>query len=46
MTFTTNIFLIGLLPWLVLARHLLRKVKKSKMVLIIMANSLFYVWGG
>lgn len=46
MTFTTNIFLIGLLPWLVLASCLLRKVKKSKMILIILANSLFYVWGG
>ncbi len=46
MTFTTNLFLIGLLPWFILFCYLLRNNKKSKLALILIANSIFYIWGG
>jgi len=45
MTFTSNIFLVGLLPWFVLFYY--RKNRKcSKKILIFLANSFFYIWGG
>lgn len=46
MTFTSNIFLIGLLPWFILLVYLTRKRKHLKEILLILANSIFYIWGG
>ena len=47
MTFTTNIFLIGLLPWfLCLLKWAGNKKFTLKIILLFFANSLFYVWGG
>ncbi len=46
MTFTTNLFLIGLLPWFISLVYLLRKRMNTKIILLLLANTLFYVWGG
>ena len=46
MTFTTNIFLIGLLPWCLLLIYLTRKLNQVKCVLLVLANIVFYIWGG
>lgn len=46
MTFTSSIFLIGLLPWLIFSVWLTRKVTGAKTVLVILMNSIFYIWGG
>ncbi len=46
MTFTSNLFLIGLLPWFIILVFLTRNKKYSKKILILLANTAFYVWGG
>ena len=46
MTFTSSIFLIGLLPWFILSIWLTKKVKSAKTILVILMNSIFYIWGG
>lgn len=46
MTFTSNLFLIGLFPWLVLFIFLTGKQKNSRKILLLLANTVFYVWGG
>ncbi len=46
MTFTSNLFLIGLFPWLALLVFLTRKRKNSRKILILLANTVFYIWGG
>lgn len=45
-TFTSNIFLIGILPWFILIACLTKKQKFAKSVLLILMNSIFYLWGG
>jgi D-alanyl-lipoteichoic acid acyltransferase DltB (MBOAT superfamily) len=46
MSFTSSLFLIGLLPWLVILVYLSRNSQYAKQILILMANTLFYAWGG
>lgn len=46
MTFTSNIFLIGLLPWLILLFRTLCEKGNKRKILIFVANSIFYIWGG
>ena len=46
MTFTSNIFLIGILPWYIALSILLRGHEKARVALLLLANSIFYVWGG
>lgn len=47
MTFTSNIFLIGLLPWFVGLFHLVGGKKLTvRTILLFLANSVFYLWGG
>ena len=47
MTFSTSIFLIGLLPWFVIIyRRCCNKEVYGRITLIIIANSIFYVWSG
>jgi D-alanyl-lipoteichoic acid acyltransferase DltB (MBOAT superfamily) len=46
MNFTSNIFLIGLLPWFMLLIYLTRNQKYSKKILLLIANTVFYIWGG
>ena len=46
MTFTSSIFLIGLLPWFLLLTGTVGKQKKIKIILLILMNSIFYLWGG
>ncbi len=50
MTFTTSIFLIGMFPWfLCLYRFLGTRENagiRSRIVLLLFANSIFYIWGG
>lgn len=46
MTFTSNIFLIGILPWSVLLFYLTRNQRYSKKIIIFLVNSIFYIWGG
>ena len=45
-TFTSSIFLIGILPWFILSVCLVRKQKYAKTILLILMNSIFYIWGG
>ncbi len=46
MTFTMSFFLIGLLPWFIFLFNIIGKKEKIIRILLILANSLFYVWGG
>ncbi len=46
MSFTTSFFIVGLLPWFILLCFLLRNKKGSKRILILLANFIFYAWGG
>ncbi len=47
MTFTSNLFLIGLLPFFVcLYNRVGNKKPAARQVLLLLANSLFIVWGG
>lgn len=47
MTFTSNIFLIGLLPWFAILYRLLSNQKRdARKILLLLANTLFLVWGG
>lgn len=46
MSFTNSFFLIGLLPWFVILCNLFKKSNKIKVVLLFLANSIFYMWGG
>ncbi|MBR4981434.1 MAG: MBOAT family protein [Lachnospiraceae bacterium] len=46
MTFTSSIFLIGLLPWFLLLAALTGKQNNVKIILLILMNSIFYLWGG
>ena len=46
MSFTSNFFLIGLLPWFVILVYVTRKKKNFKRFLILLANTFFYLWGG
>lgn len=46
MTFTSSIFLIGILPWFILISYLLRNKRNAKIISLLLMNSLFYVWGG
>ena len=47
MTFTSSIFLIGLLPWFIILNKLISTKKTSiRIVLFFLANCLFLVWGG
>lgn len=47
MSFTSNFFLIGLLPWFVLLyRWMGQKSSPLKKMLIFLGNSFFYVFGG
>lgn len=49
MTFTSSIFLIGLMPWFVIL-YIFFGVKKNiincRIILILLANTIFYVWAG
>ena len=38
--------MIGLLPWFIILYRLIGKNKTIRAVLLLLANSLFYVWGG
>lgn len=46
MTFTSSIFLVGLLPWFLLLAALTGKHNNVKIILLILMNSIFYLWGG
>lgn len=47
MTFTSNLFLIGLLPFFAVIYNWLRdKNTAARKVLLLLANSLFLIWGG
>ena len=46
MTFTSNLFLIGIIPWYIMIAYLLRKIRYSKTILIFLGNCVFYIWGG
>lgn len=46
MTFTSSIFLIGILPWFILSICLTKKQKVVKTILLVFMNSIFYIWGG
>ena len=47
MTFSTSIFLIGLLPWFVIAYNMLGKGNIwTRSIILILANCLFIIWGG
>lgn len=46
MTFTSSIFLIGLLPWFLLLFGFVGKQKQTKTALLVLMNSIFYIWGG
>lgn len=46
MSFTSGIFLIGLLPWLIILFFLTNKIAPAKRILLLLINTLFYVWGG
>ena len=46
LTFTSSIFLIGLLPWFILLFSCCREKVTSRKFLIFSANSIFYIWGG
>ncbi|MCR5624576.1 MAG: MBOAT family protein [Lachnospiraceae bacterium] len=47
MLFTSAIFLIGILPWFIILYNLIgTKNNKGKYILLFLANSIFYVWGG
>lgn len=46
MSFTTTIFLIGFLPWIILLSFLLKKWNNSRYIILFVANSIFYIWGG
>ena len=46
MTFTSSIFFIGILPWFLLSFCLVRKQKYTRTILLILMNSIFYIWGG
>lgn len=46
MAFTSSIFLIGFLPWFLLFFFLFRKQITVKKVLLVLVNSIFYLWGG
>lgn len=46
MTFTTPLFLIGLLPWFLLAAYLSRRIPNARVVLISAANIVFLICGG
>lgn len=47
MTFTSAIFLVGLLPWFICLFSINWKKKKAiRVILLFLADSLFYVWGG
>ena len=45
MTFTSGIFLIGFLPWFLLLIYFFRKQIAVKNILILLVNSIFYIWG-
>ena len=46
MAFTSSIFLIGFLPWFLLFFCFFRKQVTVKNILIVLVNSMFYLWGG
>lgn len=46
MTFTDHIFLIGLLPWLIVLFYVFREKQGFKRLLLLLANTTFYLWGG
>ena len=46
MTFTSPIFLFGLLPWFLLAVWLAKKNNIIRQILLFAANTVFYIWGG
>ena len=46
MTFTSSIFLIGILPWFILSACLTKKQRFVKTILLVLMNSIFYIWGG
>lgn len=46
MTFTSSIFFIGLLPWFLLLTGVVKKQRGIKNILLILMNSIFYIWGG
>ena len=49
MTFTSGIFLIGLMPWFIILYQLLgvkKNIIKCRIILILLANSIFYAGGG
>ena len=46
MTFTSPIFLFGLLPWFLIAVWLAKKNNIVSQILLFAANTVFYIWGG
>lgn len=46
MTFTSEIFLIGLFPWFIIIYQIFKKHLNIRKLLIFLANCLFYIWGG
>ena len=46
MAFTSELFLIGLLPFFVIVCVALGKINNSKIILLAIANCIFYVYGG
>lgn len=46
MTFTSGIFLIGLLPWFIIIYSIWGKEIRTKKLFLFFANSLFILWGG
>ncbi len=49
MSFTSNIFLIGVLPWFLLLYYLFgikNDERNIRCIFILLANAIFYIWGG
>ncbi len=46
MSFTSGLFLIGILPWFMAMFFLLRRKDIAKTIMIFLMNCIFYIWGG
>ena len=46
MSFTSNLFLVGFLPIIVLLAFVLKKFKYSKPIILLIVNIVFYIFGG
>lgn len=46
MSFTSNIFILGMFPVFIIAYYLLRNKKNVRLFLLFVFNIIFYIWGG